>query len=658
MAPAGGGRCRRAGGRARWWGAPGNEFIEWVSWCVPIRARWCGRACTGRETALSVRVTRGGEREERRERRGERGEEREERRGEERRRERDRERERERGERDRRGRGRQRGRQREERETETEIEIEIERERERERGSWCGALAATAVANIARRCLSAACLLLTAASSVAAYTDTSPNLPRPWPLAHRRLGRRSLGRERAQRGAGEPHPRGKVGLEARLNTEMRTARVLLFSRRGARRGSRRRPEEEGAPWSCRGCPAERTEAWRTSGRAYGTIATLRRPADGPAATSTRPGAASLSSLARCLAILPRTPPRSHSCGWSSVQPNSHEDWQAAILAIRMPCLSWFSRSFLRVMYRSLCAVASRWLTTSRLWLAIVSADISRSSSSYLLKKDSKSAAASACIHREERWWLVSLVVGRRRRRSEMVVGGRRRRWSTAAALERQPVCAQKELFPRLPRRGGGARAAGAARELAARGGRGLHRLINPSHDTRHVQVGTLSFSHPSFPVCFHSRLREDRGWSAPRCLAAPRRSQYVVFFRRLDAAFDALFLRVLASATCVNWRCDAKPGGALTAIEGPHGAVPAEVMVVRGRGLPSPETLPNSKLLTKGRYELSSVRSEQHIPSVSRIVKSEKVGPTAQSGLAVCSVQSFRPSPEKCRRHVGPPSAP
>ena len=32
----------------------------------------------------------------------------------------------------------------------------------------------------------------------------------------------------------------------------------------------------------------------------------------------------------------------------------------------------------------------------------------------------------------------------------------------------------------------------------AKGGRGLHRLINPSHDTRHVQVGTLSFSPPLF----------------------------------------------------------------------------------------------------------------------------------------------------------------
>ena len=29
---------------------------------------------------------------------------------------------------------------------------------------------------------------------------------------------------------------------------------------------------------------------------------------------------------------------------------------------------------------------------------------------------------------------------------------------------------------------------------------------------------------------------------------------HVVFFRRLDAAFDAPFLRVLASATCVNGR--------------------------------------------------------------------------------------------------------
>ena len=55
-----------------------------------------------------------------------------------------------------------------------------------------------------------------------------------------------------------------------------------------------------------------------------------------------------------------------------------------------------------------------------------------------------------------------------------------------------------------------------------------------------------------------------------------------VFFRRLDAAFDAPFLRELASATCslslseweVTGVCDAKPGGALTAIEGgpPHGA--------------------------------------------------------------------------------------
>ena len=55
--------------------------------------------------------------------------------------------------------------------------------------------------------------------------------------------------------------------------------------------------------------------------------------------------------------------------------------------------------------------------------------------------------------------------------------------------------------------------------------------------------------------------------------------------------------------------------GALTAIEGPRtGGVPADVMVVRGRGPPSPETLPNSKLLTKGRYELSSVRSSSTYP--------------------------------------------
>ena len=86
--------------------------------------------------------------------------------------------------------------------------------------------------------------------------------------------------------------------------------------------------------------------------------------------------------------------------------------------------------------------------------------------------------------------------------------------------------------------------------------------------------------------------------------------------------------------------------------------MPSPVMVVRTRpsvhGNSLPQTLPNSKLLTKGRYELSSVRSKQHIPSVSRIVKSEKVGPTAQSGLAVCRGQSFRLGPEKCRRHVGP----
>ena len=38
----------------------------------------------------------------------------------------------------------------------------------------------------------------------------------------------------------------------------------------------------------------------------------------------------------------------------------------------------------------------------------------------------------------------------------------------------------------------------------------------------------------------------------------------------LDAAFDAPFLQVLASASCVNGRVMQKPGGALTAIEGPH----------------------------------------------------------------------------------------
>ena len=43
-------------------------------------------------------------------------------------------------------------------------------------------------------------------------------------------------------------------------------------------------------------------------------------------------------------------------------------------------------------------------------------------------------------------------------------------------------------------------------------------------------------------------------------------------------------------------------------------SVPANVMVVRGRGPPSPETLPNSKLLTKARYELSSVRSSSTYP--------------------------------------------
>ena len=61
--------------------------------------------------------------------------------------------------------------------------------------------------------------------------------------------------------------------------------------------------------------------------------------------------------------------------------------------------------------------------------------------------------------------------------------------------------------------------------------------------------------------------------------------------------------------------------GALTAIEGPRtGGVPADVMVVRTRpsvhGNSLPQTLPNSKLLTKGRYELSlsSVRSSSTYP--------------------------------------------
>ena len=54
--------------------------------------------------------------------------------------------------------------------------------------------------------------------------------------------------------------------------------------------------------------------------------------------------------------------------------------------------------------------------------------------------------------------------------------------------------------------------------------------------------------------------------------------------------------------------------------EGPclHGGVPADVMVVRTRpsvhGNSLPQTLPNSKLLTKGRYELSSVRSSSTYP--------------------------------------------
>ena len=40
---------------------------------------------------------------------------------------------------------------------------------------------------------------------------------------------------------------------------------------------------------------------------------------------------------------------------------------------------------------------------------------------------------------------------------------------------------------------------------------------------------------------------------------------------------------ILASATCVNGRCDAKPGGALTAIEGPRArGVPADVITVSG----------------------------------------------------------------------------
>ena len=51
--------------------------------------------------------------------------------------------------------------------------------------------------------------------------------------------------------------------------------------------------------------------------------------------------------------------------------------------------------------------------------------------------------------------------------------------------------------------------------------------------------------------------------------------------------------------------------------------------------------------------------SSSHTHHWSRIVKSEKVGPTAQSAEAQTPersgcLQSFRPSPEKCRRHVGP----
>ena len=57
--------------------------------------------------------------------------------------------------------------------------------------------------------------------------------------------------------------------------------------------------------------------------------------------------------------------------------------------------------------------------------------------------------------------------------------------------------------------------------------------------------------------------------------------------------FDAPFLRVLASATCVNGRVMQKPGGALTAIEGPHGAVPADVMLTTG----GTERVPNANML-------------------------------------------------------------
>ena len=50
----------------------------------------------------------------------------------------------------------------------------------------------------------------------------------------------------------------------------------------------------------------------------------------------------------------------------------------------------------------------------------------------------------------------------------------------------------------------------------------------------------------------------------------------------------------------------------------PARGVPADVMIVRTRpsvhGNSLPETCPNSKLLTKGRYELSSVRSSCTYP--------------------------------------------
>ena len=86
--------------------------------------------------------------------------------------------------------------------------------------------------------------------------------------------------------------------------------------------------------------------------------------------------------------------------------------------------------------------------------------------------------------------------------------------------------------------------------------------------------------------------------------------------------------------------------------EGPRTGSPGRrFMVVRTRpsvhGKSLPQTLPNAKLLTKGRYELSSVKSSSTYPQYpcAIIVKSEKVGPNAQSGLAVCRGQSFRPGP-------------